>query len=100
MKHDDIVSARPRIARILDAPQARDRATRLFEMSIVKNDVLRECYNAETGAGLGQTKFWGFTVHYYGLFLECELKFDASSLNQPFRPIIPDELGISFKSTS
>jgi len=37
---------------------ARELAARLFEMAVVKNPVLREYYNAETGAGLGQTKFW------------------------------------------
>jgi len=44
---------------------ARDLAGRLFEMAVVKNPMLREYYNAETGEGLGQTSFWGFTALYY-----------------------------------
>ena len=63
-----------------------------------KNPVLREYYNAETGQGLGQTSFWGFTALYYVMLLECELKNDASSLTDKFRPIIPEELHVLFDS--
>jgi putative isomerase len=76
--------------------EARDLATRLFNMAVLKNPVLREYYNAETGEGLGQTRFWGFTALYYGMLLESQLNYDASSLDQPFIPIIPKELGIQF----
>jgi hypothetical protein len=75
---------------------ARELARRLFEMAVVKNPVLREYYNAETGEGLGQTSFWGFTALYYVMLLECELKNDASALEGAFRPIIPGELGIRY----
>jgi putative isomerase len=75
---------------------ARELARRLFEMAVVKNPVLREYYNAETGEGLGQRSFWGFTALYYVMPLECELPFDASSLTAPFRPIVPENLGVSF----
>jgi Mannosylglycerate hydrolase MGH1-like glycoside hydrolase domain len=75
---------------------ARELAARLFEMAVVKNPVLREYYNAETGEGLGQTNFWGFTMLYYVMLLECELGYDISALEGPFRPIIPEELGVQF----
>ncbi len=75
---------------------ARELARRLFEVAVVKNPVLREYYNAETGEGLGQTSFWGFTALYYVMLLECELKNDASALEGAFRPIVPDELGIRY----
>jgi hypothetical protein len=75
---------------------ARELAARLFEMAVVKNPILREYYNAETGDGLGQTSFWGFTALYYVMLLECELKYDASALDGKFRPIIPEELGIKY----
>jgi hypothetical protein len=65
-------------------------------MAIVKNPVLREYYNAETGEGLGQTQFWGFTALYYVLPLEYALKYNASSLREPNRAIIPQELGVAF----
>jgi hypothetical protein len=75
---------------------AKELSNRLFEMAIVKNPVLREYYNAETGGGLGQTQFWGFTDLYYMMPLELALNYDPSDLKQPFRPIIPQELGIVF----
>jgi len=76
---------------------AKELSRRLFEMALVKNPVLREYYNAETGEGLGQTQFWGFTALYYVMPLELSLGYDPSDLHQPFRPIIPDELGIQFE---
>ena len=65
-------------------------------MALVKNPILREYYNAETGEGLGQTHFWGFTALYYGMLLESYASYDAASLTQPLRPLIPQELGINF----
>ncbi|HEY4330354.1 MAG TPA: trehalase family glycosidase [Phycisphaerae bacterium] len=77
---------------------AKDLAARLFEMAVVKNKMLREYYNAETGDGLGQTDFWGFTALYYVMPLELQLKNDASALEGKFRPIIPEELGVDFQA--
>jgi putative isomerase len=71
-------------------------AARLFDMALVRNPVLREYYNAETGEGLGQTRFWGFTALYYGMLLESYLDYDASSLTGDSRPIFAQELGVSF----
>jgi len=76
--------------------EARELATRLFNMAIDRNPVLREYYNAETGEGLGQTRFWGFTALYYGMLLESYASYDAASLDQPLRPLIPQELGVQF----
>jgi hypothetical protein len=77
---------------------AKELAGRLFEMAIVKNPVLREYYNAETGEGLGQTQFWGFTALYYVMPLEFALNYNASSLREPSRAIIPQELGVTFEA--
>ena len=76
---------------------AKELATRLFDMAVVKNPMLREYYNAEDGSGLGQTQFWGFTALYYVMLLEWHLNSDASSLDAPFRPIIPEELGVKYE---
>ena len=76
---------------------AKELTRRLFEMAIVKNPVLREYYNAETGEGLGQTQFWGFTDLYYVMPMEFAMGYDASSLHRPARAIIPEELGIRFE---
>ncbi len=72
---------------------ARELAVRLFEMAVVKDPMLRQYYNAETGEGLGQTNFWGFTALYYVMLLECELKYDASALEGKIRPVIPGRTG-------
>jgi putative isomerase len=76
--------------------EARILSDRLLQMAVEKNPALREYYDAETGLGLGQTRFWGFTALYYGMRLEWQLRYDASSLDRPFEPIIPRELGIPF----
>jgi hypothetical protein len=76
--------------------EARELARRLFNMCVMKNPMLREYYNAETGGGLGQTRFWGFTALYYGMLLESYADYDASSLDKPLYPIIPKELGVNF----
>ncbi len=76
--------------------EARERARRLFTMAIQKTPVLREYYNAETGAGLGQTRFWGFTALYYGMLLESYAKYDAASLDKPARRLVTEELGVEF----
>jgi putative isomerase len=76
--------------------EARELARRLFDMAINKNPVLREYYNAETGEGLGQTRFWGFTALYYGMLLESYANYDAASLDKPLAPLIPQQLGVQF----
>jgi putative isomerase len=78
--------------------EARELATRLFNMALLKNPALREYYNAETGEGLGQTRFWGFTALYYGMLLESILEYDASTLDKPVEPIVTRDLGIAFGS--
>jgi hypothetical protein len=78
--------------------EARELATRLFNMALLKNPVLREYYNAESGEGLGQTRFWGFTALYYGMLLESYLGYDASTLDKPVEPIVTRELGVTFKT--
>ena len=75
---------------------ARELAGRLFTMALVKNQALREYYNAETGAGLGQTRFWGFTSVYYGMLLESYRNYDASALEGQSEPLFTQELGLKF----
>jgi neutral trehalase len=77
---------------------AKELSKRLFEMAIVKNQVLWEYYNAETGAGLGHNQFWGFTALYYIMPLELANDYDPSDLNKPLRPIVPQELSVQFQA--
>jgi hypothetical protein len=79
---------------------AHELAKRLFNMTVVKNPVLREYYNAETGDGLGQLRFWGFTDMYYGMLLESITGYDSSSLDKPFRAIMSENLGVVFPDVS
>ena len=72
-------------------------AERLLDMAMKKNPVLREYYDAETGLGLGQTHFWGFTALYYGMRLESQLRYDASSLDRPEEAIMTHEMGVPFE---
>ncbi len=76
--------------------EARELARRLFHMAVVWNPILREYYNAESGDGLGQTRFWGFTALYYGMLLESYADYDAASLDKPLRPLMAQELGVQF----
>jgi hypothetical protein len=32
------------------------------------------------------------------MLLECQLKHDISALEGPYRPLIPDELGITYQA--
>jgi len=78
--------------------EAKVLSERLLEMVLEKNQVLREYYDAETGLGLGQTRFWGFTALYYGMRLEWQLRYDASSLDKPLEAMMTQELGVPFGS--
>jgi putative isomerase len=75
---------------------ARDLAERTFRMVLEENAVTREYYNAETGAGVGQTQFWGFSILGYVMPLELELGYDATDLEAPYKPIITQHLGVQF----
>jgi hypothetical protein len=44
-----------------------------------------------------ETRLWGFTALYYVLPLELHAGYDSSNLENEFKPIITDELGIQFK---
>lgn len=76
--------------------EAKVLSDRLLEMALNKNQVLREYYDAETGEGLGQTRFWGFTGLYYDMRLEWQMRYDASSLDKPEEEIMTKELGVPF----
>jgi len=78
--------------------EAHELAKRLFEMALLKNQALREYYNAETGEGLGQTRFWGFTALYYGMLLESHLDYDSSTLDKSVEPIVLRELSVAFNT--
>ena len=75
---------------------ARELAYRTFRMVIEENMVTREYYNAETGAGIGQTEFWGFSVLGYVMPLELELGYNPTDLQRPVRPVVIENIGLNF----
>ncbi|HVW22718.1 MAG TPA: trehalase family glycosidase [Opitutaceae bacterium] len=75
---------------------ATELANRLYDMALHRNPVLREYYDAETGLGLGQTRFWGFTALYYGMTFEDQADYDASALHAPARPVLTEALELKF----
>jgi hypothetical protein len=79
---------------------ARELADRLFHMALDVNPVTREYYNAETGAGLGQTQFWGFSALYYVMPLEYQLNYNPTDLNKEIQPLVTQHLGVPFTSAA
>ncbi|MBS3734733.1 MAG: hypothetical protein KGY99_07380 [Phycisphaerae bacterium] len=77
-------------------PLARDLAYRTFEMALLRNDVTREYYNAETGEGKGLNPFWGWSCLAYFMPLECEIAYDPMALTD--EPAVPlaRALGVTF----
>jgi hypothetical protein len=76
--------------------EARELAMRDFRMALNENSATREYYNAETGAGIGQTQFWGFSALYYVMPLEMELNYDPTDLTAPIRPILKEQMNLKF----
>ncbi len=75
---------------------ARELADRTFRMVLEENTVTREYYNAETGAGVGQTQFWGFSVLGYVMPLELELGYDPTNLETRYKPVVTQHLRVQF----
>lgn len=77
---------------------ARELALRTFRMVVEENAVTREYYNAETGGGIGQTQFWGFSVLGYVMPLELELGYDPTDLDAPVKAVVSQQLGVQFQT--
>jgi hypothetical protein len=60
------------------------------------NPVTREYYNAETGAGEGLARFWGWSSLGYVMPLELELNYDPTDLNATIQPIITGHWKLTF----
>jgi putative isomerase len=79
---------------------AGELADRTFRMVIEENPVTREYYNAETGAGIGQKEFWGFSILGYVMPLELELGYDPTDLDAPVKPVVTQHLGLQFPASA
>jgi putative isomerase len=76
---------------------AKTLASKSFTMVYKANNVTREYYNAETGAGFGLNPFWGWSTLAYFMPFEFVLEYNPSALdNKPIRAIGKELLGICF----
>jgi len=76
---------------------AKELALKTFEMVYQKNNVTREYYNGETGAGMGQNPFWGWTTIAWLMPFELELKVNPTRIDdKPLTKIGTDIFKISF----
>jgi len=76
--------------------RARELAYRTFEMVMGEPDT-REYYNAETGSGLGQNPFLGWSLLAYAMPLEYELGYDPTDIGREhIVPILSQALDIEF----
>lgn len=76
--------------------EARELASRTYNMALAVNPVTREYYNAETGAGEGLERFWGWSSLAYVMPLELELDYDPTDLTATIRPIITERWKLPF----
>ena len=79
---------------------AKTLADRTFHLALDENPVTREYYNAETGGGNGLNPFWGWSTLAYVMPLELDLNYDPMDLGKPIRPILRQDLGVSFSSAT
>ena len=75
---------------------ARELASRTYRMALEVNPVTREFYDAETGAGEGLARFWGWSSLAYAMPLEVELNYDPTDLDAPIRPIVTQQWKLVF----
>ena len=75
---------------------ARQLAERTYHMVLDVNPVTREYYNAETGAGEGLERFWGWSSLGCVMPLELELNYDPTDLNATIQPIITMHWKLNF----
>lgn len=76
---------------------AKDLAQKTFNMAFIKNQVTREYYNAETGAGKGLKPFWGWSSLAYFMPFEYKMNYNPADLsNEEIKPIGSELFGISF----
>jgi putative isomerase len=69
-------------------------------MALDKNSVTREFYNSDTGAGNGMDPFWGWSSLAYVMPLDFTQHYNPMDLNGKIKPLLSQDLGITFASSS
>jgi hypothetical protein len=75
---------------------AKELATRTLRLALVANPVTREFYDSDTGNGNGMNPFWGWSSLAYVMPIDFARRYDPMELHAPVRPLIKNELGLSF----
>jgi putative isomerase len=78
------------------ADVAKQLALKTFHLALSENPVTREFYDADTGKGNGMNPFWGWSSLAYVMPLEFVNRYDATDLNAPVKPLVREDLGITF----
>jgi neutral trehalase len=79
---------------------ARQLALKTLTMALKENSVTREYYDSDTGKGDGRNPFWGWSSLAYVMPLDLVEQYDPTDLNAPVKPVIANDLGISFPDAS
>ena len=75
---------------------AHELARKTLQLALGRNPVTREYYDSDSGQGRGMNPFWGWSSLAYGMPLEYRLDYDPTDMNATIRPIISQNLGLSF----
>lgn len=62
--------------------EARELATRTYDLVYKQNKATREYYNAENGEGYGRNPFYGWSTLAYLMPLEWELQYDPTRITE------------------
>jgi hypothetical protein len=79
---------------------AKQLAVKTFRMALIENPVTREYYDSDTGKGSGMNPFWGWSSLAYVMPLDFVQRYDPMDLHSSARPLIKEELGLSFTGVS
>ena len=75
---------------------AKELALRTLKLAMVANPVTREFYDSDTGKGNGMNPFWGWSSLAYVMPIDFAQRYDPMDLHAPVRPLIKNELGLTF----
>ena len=76
--------------------EARQLAFKTFHMALDENPVTREYYNSDSGRGNGMNPFWGWSSLAYVMPLDFAEHYNPMDLHGKIRPLLKQDLDISF----
>jgi putative isomerase len=76
--------------------EARELARKTFAMALDENPVTREYYDSDSGKGNGMNPFWGWSSLAYVMPLDFLEHYSPMDLHGAIRPLLKQDLGLSF----